>query len=34
MRHRSNATFKRLLHASLLYLPMLLALMALDKTAF
>ncbi|MDZ7361862.1 MAG: heme o synthase [candidate division KSB1 bacterium] len=34
MRHRSNATFRRLLHASLLYLPMLLALMALDKTAF
>jgi len=34
MRHRSNATFRRLLRASLLYLPMLLALMALDKTAF
>jgi protoheme IX farnesyltransferase len=34
MRHRSNATVRRLLRASLLYLPMLLALMALDKTAF
>jgi protoheme IX farnesyltransferase len=34
MRHRSNATVRRLLHASLLYLPILLALMALDKTTF
>lgn len=34
MRHRSNATVRRLLHASLLYLPALLALMALDKTTF
>ena len=32
MRHRSNVTVRRLLHASLLYLPTLLALMALDKT--
>jgi protoheme IX farnesyltransferase len=32
MRHRSNATVRRLLRASLLYLPILLALMALDKT--
>jgi heme O synthase-like polyprenyltransferase len=34
MRHRSNATMRRLLRASLLYLPILLALMALDKTTF
>jgi len=34
MRHRSNATVRRLLRASLLYLPILLALMALDKTTF
>ena len=34
MRHRSNVTVRRLLHASLLYLPSLLALMALDKTTF
>jgi protoheme IX farnesyltransferase len=34
MRHRSNATVRRLLRASLLYLPILFALMALDKTTF
>jgi len=34
MRHRSNVTVRRLLRASLLYLPILLALMALDKTTF
>jgi len=34
MRHRSNTTVRRLLRASLLYLPILLALMALDKTTF
>lgn len=34
MRQRSNVTVRRLLHASLLYLPSLLALMALDKTTF
>jgi len=34
MRYRTNATVRRLLRASLLYLPMLLALMAFDKTAF
>jgi protoheme IX farnesyltransferase len=34
MRHRTNATVRRLLRASLLYLPILLALMALDKTTF
>lgn len=34
MRHRSNVTVRRLLHASLLYLPILLALMAWDKTTF
>jgi protoheme IX farnesyltransferase len=34
MRHRTNADVRRLLRASLIYLPMLLALMALDKTAF
>lgn len=34
MRQRSNATVRRLLRASLLYLPVLLTLMALDKTTF
>jgi protoheme IX farnesyltransferase len=34
MRHRTNADVRRLLRASLVYLPMLLALMALDKTTF
>jgi protoheme IX farnesyltransferase len=34
MRHRTNADVRRLLRASLVYLPMLLALMAWDKTAF
>lgn len=34
MRYRTNVTVRRLLHASLLYLPLLLALMALDKTNF
>jgi protoheme IX farnesyltransferase len=34
MRHRTNADVRRLLRASLVYLPMLLALMALDKTPF
>jgi protoheme IX farnesyltransferase len=34
MRYRTNATVRRLLRASLLYLPILLALMAIDKTAF
>ena len=34
VRHRTNTDVKRLLHASLVYLPMLLALMALDKTTF
>jgi protoheme IX farnesyltransferase len=34
MRYRTNANVRRLLRASLLYLPILLALMALDKTAF
>jgi protoheme IX farnesyltransferase len=32
MRYRTNATVQRLLRASLLYLPILLALMAIDKT--
>jgi protoheme IX farnesyltransferase len=34
MRHRTNADVRRLLRASLVYLPVLLALMALDKTTF
>lgn len=34
MRHRTNVDVRRLLRASLVYLPMLLALMALDKTTF
>jgi protoheme IX farnesyltransferase len=34
MRHRSNLSVRRLLHASLVYLPALMALMALDKTTF
>jgi len=34
MRHRSNVSVRRLLRASLLYLPVLFALMALDKTTF
>jgi protoheme IX farnesyltransferase len=34
MRYRTNADVRRLLRASLVYLPVLLALMALDKTTF
>lgn len=34
MRHRTNADVRRLLRASLVYLPVLLALMALDKMTF
>jgi protoheme IX farnesyltransferase len=34
MVYRSNLSVRRLLHASLLYLPVLMALMALDKTSF
>jgi protoheme IX farnesyltransferase len=34
MRHRTNADVRRLLRASLVYLPVLLALMAWDKTTF
>jgi protoheme IX farnesyltransferase len=34
MLHRSNLSVRRLLRASLVYLPVLMALMALDKTSF